>query len=32
MNVLKDKSFSLAIEIVGVYKYLIEEKTGICDE
>jgi len=26
MNVLKDKSFSLAIEIVGLYKYLIEEK------
>ena len=26
MNVLKDKSFSLAIEIVRVYKYLIEEK------
>ncbi|MGN6343301.1 MAG: four helix bundle protein [Ginsengibacter sp.] len=26
MNVLKDKSFSLAIEIVKLYKYLIEEK------
>jgi len=26
MNVLKDKSFSLAIEFVGLYKYLIEEE------
>ncbi len=26
MNVLNGKSFSLAVEIVGLYKYLIEEK------
>jgi four helix bundle protein len=26
MNVLKDKSFSLAIEIVQLYKYLVDEK------
>ena len=31
-NVVKDKSLEFAVRIVNLYKFLVNEQKGVCDE